>query len=707
MLAGVDLDSCRREDGTLDPWADAIIEQLATYAEISPSGQGAKLFFRVSIADFNAIKDLLNIAKTGRQFKKPGGGDHPPGFEIYFLGRYFAVTERHLPGTPRQLATVGVDDLRWLLTEAGPALAGKGSAQRGAERGDGPNDQSRSGAAFRLGLRMRRAGKSYEEFCEACRTSPNSAIADWCADKGMANGERELENIWKNAAKLLEGDKPQLIVHGGDLPATAYALRDLFIESSILFDRGRVLSRLIADAEGAMYCQKLTVSNIVMAAHELCQPVKFDREGNLVPVTLPDAVARMYLEMSEWRLRPLAGITTAPIMRADGSVVTERSYDAVTQMFADAPPVVELPGRPTEQQARMALRRLRHAFETFPFADAVLRQKDDLFIVDHGQPPGLFESGYLAAVLTAVARPSLWTAPGVLITAPHISGAGAGKGLLARAAALIAYGVPPVAFTFGHDKDEFDKRLVTALLSGAPTVFIDNVNGQLLRSETLASALTERPAQVRILGSSAMLPLNAVTFVVVTGNGLKVTEDLARRILWVDVDPQVEDPEERPFKPGFLKMIAEQRGSLLNAALTILRFGRGNAGQVSRGMPSGSFEQWCEWVRDPLLALGCRDPIEATRQAKQADPMRRELAELFGTWNRAHRDEPVAARDLDDAILAIINPQKRARQFVTRALQRMVGTRHAGFVLTESRGGKYSPPTFALQRQRHGALETP
>jgi hypothetical protein len=205
MLAGVDLDTCRGDDETFEPWAREIIERFATYAEISPSGKGAKLFFRVGIEDFEAIKNLLNSSRTGRQFKKSGGGDHPPGFEIYFLGRYFAVTERHLAGTPDALATVGVDDLRWLLAEAGPALAGNGSGQKGAKRGSAPNDQSRSGAAFRLGLRMRRAGKSFEEFCEACRSNTDGEIADWYREKGAVDDGRELSNIWVNIEKYLKG----------------------------------------------------------------------------------------------------------------------------------------------------------------------------------------------------------------------------------------------------------------------------------------------------------------------------------------------------------------------------------------------------------------------------------------------------------------------------------------------------------------------
>jgi putative DNA primase/helicase len=203
MLAGVDLDSCRRDDGSFEPWAQAIVERFVTYAEISPSGKGAKLFFVVKIEDFEAIKDLLNASRTGRQFKRAGGGDHPPGFEIYFTGRYFAVTEQHLAGTPGELATIGADDLRWLITEAGPALAGNGNGQSRIERGSGPKDGSRSGAAFRLGMRMHRAGKTFDEFRAALQRDPETA--DWFREKGEANGEREIKRIWTKAAEQPSG----------------------------------------------------------------------------------------------------------------------------------------------------------------------------------------------------------------------------------------------------------------------------------------------------------------------------------------------------------------------------------------------------------------------------------------------------------------------------------------------------------------------
>jgi hypothetical protein len=81
-----------------------------------------------------------------------------------------------------------------------------------------------------------------------------------------------------------------------------------------------------------------------------------------------------------------------------------------------------------------------------------------------------------------------------------MAGAGTGKGLLVGAISVIAYGERPRPFTAGNDRHEMDKRLVSEVIEGNPVVFLDNVNGTLLRSDTLASFLTERPSGVRVLG---------------------------------------------------------------------------------------------------------------------------------------------------------------------------------------------------------------
>jgi hypothetical protein len=137
---------------------------------------------------------------------------------------------------------------------------------------------------------------------------------------------------------------------------------------------------------------------------------------------------------------------------------------------------------------------------------------------------------------------------------------------------------------------------------------------------------------MRVMGRSVMVPLNCAAFIAVTGNGLSVSEDLARRFLEVVLDPQCEGPESRPFPKGFLDKILTRRTELLASVLTIWRWGRQNAVNLTRGLPLGSFETWAEWVRDPLLTLGCQDPVEQVSAAKANDPRRRRVAELFATW---------------------------------------------------------------------------
>lgn len=55
-LGGIDLDTCRREDGAFEPWAREIIDRFASYTEISPSGTGAKVFYRYETAGLPKIR---------------------------------------------------------------------------------------------------------------------------------------------------------------------------------------------------------------------------------------------------------------------------------------------------------------------------------------------------------------------------------------------------------------------------------------------------------------------------------------------------------------------------------------------------------------------------------------------------------------------------------------------------------------------------
>ncbi len=383
-----------------------------------------------------------------------------------------------------------------------------------------------------------------------------------------------------------------------------------------------------------------------------------------------------------------------------GSIHRAEGYDAKTGMWRENVPDLSglVPEKPAEEDARRSLRFIRETFKTFCFADAeiVRAPASGMELVDISKAPGMDESGFLAALMTAVCRPSLHLAPGVLLRAAPMSGAGAGKGLLARCISMIAFGREPHAVTGGAAAEELEKRIAAELIEGSPVLFLDNLNNRAFKSDLLASAITERPARVRILGKSQMVPLNAASLVILTGNGLSVSEDLARRFVAVDLDPRTEDPEARVFTTDIRLEVASRRPELLAAALTIWRWGR-QSENLRPGRALGSFEQWCKWVRDPLLALGCRDPAERVAEAKERDTRRQVIAELFALWSKRHGDRPVALRNLDDDVCRVIDPQGRGRQYQSSQLVKLTGTRMVGHILTrQPAAGRWGAATYAL-----------
>jgi primase-polymerase (primpol)-like protein len=80
-LVGIDLDHVIREDGSLEPWAQEIVARVNSYTEISPSGDGLRIFAAGTIPKALKRSDL--------------------GLEMYVTGRYLTVTgERWLGANP-------------------------------------------------------------------------------------------------------------------------------------------------------------------------------------------------------------------------------------------------------------------------------------------------------------------------------------------------------------------------------------------------------------------------------------------------------------------------------------------------------------------------------------------------------------------------------------------------------------------------------
>jgi putative DNA primase/helicase len=203
-LAGLDLDSCL-DAGAVAPWAAAILTAADSYAEISPSGGGLKLFFYIGSDDVRWFLDHIGVPRDGWGCRRDVPGEdahnHGPAVEVYLAGRYFTVTEKRWPAAPENLNLLDREQLEHLVPLIPlPKVAGSG-------RGKGGGDTSRSAIAYRKGAALRRAGATYEEMCAALAADP--ATTAWYAEKGTAAGGRELRRIWDKAAP--DGDQVVIV----------------------------------------------------------------------------------------------------------------------------------------------------------------------------------------------------------------------------------------------------------------------------------------------------------------------------------------------------------------------------------------------------------------------------------------------------------------------------------------------------------------
>ena len=220
-------------------------------------------------------------------------------------------------------------------------------------------------------------------------------------------------------------------------------------------------------------------------------------------------------------------------------------------------------------------------------------------------------------------------APLIGVTAPQ---AGTGKSYLVDVIAMVATGRRAVGVATGKGEEEFEKSLGAALIDGRPMQVLDNVV-QPITGQLMCMVLTQDRVQVRELGHSRMVDVPTSVAIFATGNQLRVRGDMARRSLLCQLDAGVEHPEERVFDGDLLAEVQRRRAELVSAALTILRWhyiARDPA--PLNGRRFAGFDDWCRRVRDPLLALGHADPVDALDVTRSVDMEAMRLAAVADGW---------------------------------------------------------------------------
>jgi putative DNA primase/helicase len=352
--------------------------------------------------------------------------------------------------------------------------------------------------------------------------------------------------------------------------------------------------------------------------------VKFDgRKKENVSIDPPAQVATQILSMAgEWPFEPLRGIIQCPTLRRDGTLLDKEGYDKTTGLVLTN--TVKMPAlnpSPTKNDATAALKTLTDLLAEFPFVDDEGRSEP----VNNAS-----RSVALSMLITPVVRGAMDVAPMHLITKPL---PGTGSSYLVDCAAMIATGEVCAVESMAPKYEETEKRLVGAALSGFPIIGIDNVR-EIVAGDFFCQVVERPLMSLRALSSSEKHRIPNTFTVFANGVNATVAEDMVRRTLRGALDADLEHPEERKFKSDPLAAIGRSRGDYVAACLTIVR-AYVVAGRPIKTAPLASFGGWSRFVREPLVWLGCADPVASQKKLREGDPRKAEMTEVFKAWKSA------------------------------------------------------------------------
>lgn len=680
-LIGIDIDHClNKETGEIDPEARAYIDVLDSYTEISPSGEGLRVF-------------VYGV--------KPGPKCKRGNYEMYSRDRYLTVTGNHWPGSPKTLE-YRQEAVNKLYREKIEKLNGNPSCDN--HKGD-TEKPGFPGTDEELLARMRQSSstddlmrglrpKFVRLYDDADMTGYPSAseaelaclqiLAFWCGPdpERIERLVRESEGLamiragsdqpdkWERkdylpgtikkaisnckggfydpdyqAAQAAADALPTIQVRQGDLVRVVDRAEAALAAHHRLYSRDGVLVQVVYRPPGTAYQRERNPhartlqldpvtrpDGMLLPLAEVAHWSKFDgRSEQWKAVNPPLDVAKAVINRGQYKHLPIiSGITRLPVMRKDGSIVDQPGYDPKTGIFFDpgAQQFLPVKANPTAADVKQALHVLQQPLADFPFVSEV-----DKAVA-------------LAMLLETTQRLTLPSAPFYCCDATR---PGTGKTLLAQIMATMLTGsaVPPLSYI--GEKNEQRKQLFAALIEGAPLILLDNVN-EVIRSDNLCRITTGEGIKDRILGVSKTAAAASPVSIVATGNGLSVAGDLSRRSLRCTQDAGMEHPESRK---GFLLNLAHwvpaHRAELARAALTLVR-----AYVVARlpdqGIETwGSFEAWSQRIRAPMVWAGLPDPHRSNRELKVEDEEGMQLDAILSCWEAVF-DKPVTIKSISETL---------------------------------------------------------
>ena len=302
----------------------------------------------------------------------------------------------------------------------------------------------------------------------------------------------------------------------------------------------------------------------------------------------------------------LKGVSHVALFDKSGTLRDKEGYDPDLQMYI-LPNYEPIPvsAAPTDEELDEAYYWMSEAVRDFPFVDsreeaAAKPVKLDDYEEYEGRKVALpnWERGVSSRVhaFCMMIQPLVRN----LIEGPTPSyhfwkpSPGTGAGYLADVINIIQDGTPPNVQTMSASNEEFRKSITATLRSGAPIIFLDNINRKV-DSGDLAAALTSGVWRDRILGQTEIVTIKVTSMWILAGNGLEFSSELLRRNVPVMMDAGEARPAQRDlsmFKYHPLQeWVKKHRPELIWACQTLV------ANWFAKGTPKGqkyihSFDHW-------------------------------------------------------------------------------------------------------------------
>jgi hypothetical protein len=430
-----------------------------------------------------------------------------------------------------------------------------------------------------------------------------------------------------------------------------------------LYMRANGLCWIDADDQGHPVMRQLGPENLRAYLHEhtVTFVVAEDKEfGGLQDVPeLPQVrTCSTILGRRGWPLPKLRGIVTTPVARPDGSFIYAPGYDTATGLYLHPhAPLRRLDGPVTDEKiAKAKTIVLDRMLVDFPWVGAPDR------------------AHMLGALLTPILRHYFHgPTPMFVITATD---SGSGKTLLKDIFAY-CYSISSTAWSMADE--ELRKSITSQLFTqGQPVVVFDNLpNGHVIKSAQLSTLLTGEYWGDRILGRTEAIQMPDDRLWVLTGNALQTGGDNSRRAVWIRLDPNCPNPDERDgFVVGDLRIWLRANASTVVAALVAMVRGWIEAGAPARSVRFGDYSEWASMLAGLLDFLQVPGWLaDRTVAAAARDAEGQEWGAFLSAWHEAFDNAAVSAGRVLEALHEFV-PQPSDKTVNAKQLGRWFGARN-------------------------------